>query len=299
MTLGLCRRSCRDRRAVPIEGTGVRRVPLYTRFATMTTLSVSNTLGQIPLAEREQYFLMPHCYVCAAADGIIALDTRHDEYLGFTTEDAQVLTGTVTDWPQCPTRLLPGGMSAPDSPQKESAVPPIADQLCDRQLITPYAWRGKPATPARIPHPHSIVHADFVDTWPKVNANHIVNVLRACVWAAASLRWRGLEYVIEHARHRKRTRANAARTNNPMNPSSSDLVLIYQQVRTFVFTARDRCLLDSLALTDLLATYGYYPSWIIAVRTKPFGAHSWVQDGNTVLNSPLATALEFTPIVVI
>jgi len=76
-------------------------------------------------------------------------------------------------------------------------------------------------------------------------------------------------------------------------------VAAYEKLRPLVFTARDRCLHDSLALVGFLAAEGMFPRWVIGVQTQPFGAHSWVQCGGTVLNDHPDRVRRFRPILVL
>jgi hypothetical protein len=79
----------------------------------------------------------------------------------------------------------------------------------------------------------------------------------------------------------------------------SELVRVFRFLRPLFYTAKDRCLLDSLALVDFLARFDAYPTWVIAVRTRPFAAHSWVLSGTLLLNERLETAEEFVPILAV
>ena len=76
-------------------------------------------------------------------------------------------------------------------------------------------------------------------------------------------------------------------------------IAAYETLRPFVFTARDKCLQDSLALIGFLASEGLFPHWVIGVKTRPFGAHSWVQLGPTVLNDHHDHVRQFVPILVV
>lgn len=73
----------------------------------------------------------------------------------------------------------------------------------------------------------------------------------------------------------------------------------YMRVRPFAFTAHDRCLHDSLTLTQFLAARQLFPQWVIGVKTDPFGAHSWVQSGHTVLNDLHENVRRYRPILVV
>lgn len=75
--------------------------------------------------------------------------------------------------------------------------------------------------------------------------------------------------------------------------------LKFAMLRPFAFTARDQCLRDSLALMAYLAPLGLRAHWIIGVRTRPFGAHSWVQSGDLVLNDHHEHVLAYQPILIV
>ncbi|MCU7375150.1 lasso peptide biosynthesis B2 protein [Paucibacter sp. O1-1] len=76
-------------------------------------------------------------------------------------------------------------------------------------------------------------------------------------------------------------------------------VAAYERLRPLLFTARAQCLLDSLALIGFLARSGFAAHWVVGVRTGPFAAHSWVQNGNTVLNDQHEYVRQFRPIHVV
>lgn len=73
----------------------------------------------------------------------------------------------------------------------------------------------------------------------------------------------------------------------------------YLRLRPFALTTHDRCLHDSLALIHFLTTRGLIAQWVIGVRLRPFGAHSWVQRGSVVLNDQPDHVRAYEPILVV
>jgi len=71
------------------------------------------------------------------------------------------------------------------------------------------------------------------------------------------------------------------------------------RMRPLLFGAQDACLYDSLALTRFLSYYRQYPACVIGVRTAPFGAHCWVQEGGFVFNDAPEYVRRFTPILAV
>ena len=64
-------------------------------------------------------------------------------------------------------------------------------------------------------------------------------------------------------------------------------------------SAADRCLPRSIALALRLARDGLAAQLVIGVRTSPFGAHSWAQHEDEVLNDSVEEVLRFTPILIV
>lgn len=64
-------------------------------------------------------------------------------------------------------------------------------------------------------------------------------------------------------------------------------------------TAAERCLSRSIALAVCLASRGDRSHVVLGVRLSPFGAHSWAQQGDTVLNDSLEEVQRYQPILVV
>ncbi len=61
---------------------------------------------------------------------------------------------------------------------------------------------------------------------------------------------------------------------------------------------QDKCLVWSLAEIRFLAGHNFHPHLVIGVKLEPFGAHAWVQSGETVLSCTLEETRHYTPILV-
>ena len=73
----------------------------------------------------------------------------------------------------------------------------------------------------------------------------------------------------------------------------------FRQLRLYSLTTLDQCLFHALALCRFLSPFGVFPSWVIGVRTHPWGAHSWVQCGDLVLDDTPEHVLEYTPLLIV
>jgi hypothetical protein len=68
-------------------------------------------------------------------------------------------------------------------------------------------------------------------------------------------------------------------------------------LRAWCYTAKRRCLFDSLVLSIYLTREKIPCTLVIAVTTKPFLAHAWVQIGDSVLNDTAEHVQDFQPIL--
>lgn len=131
---------------------------------------------------------------------------------------------------------------------------------------------------------------------PDLTLRHVLGMWASAAVAALWLRFRSLAVIAAHVESLR-----------PPAPESWDLmpdplratVAVYQRARPFAFTARDQCLLDSLALIRYLAVNGFHAQWVIGVSTRPFHAHSWVQYGHVVLNDAHENVRCHRPILVV
>ena len=80
--------------------------------------------------------------------------------------------------------------------------------------------------------------------------------------------------------------------------AASELVAGFQRLRPLLFSTREACLFNSLALIEFLAQHDCYPHWVFGVRARPFAAHCWVQLDHTVLNDGVEHVSRYTPIMV-
>jgi hypothetical protein len=75
------------------------------------------------------------------------------------------------------------------------------------------------------------------------------------------------------------------------------LISSFRQLRIWFYTAHDQCLFDSLVLSVFLTLLKVPCTFVIAVASKPFLAHAWVQVGDMVLNDTAEHVQEFQPLL--
>lgn len=233
--------------------------------------------------------LAPHVHACLSDDQVILLDLRRDKYLAVGGTQSRTLAAVVDGWPT-------------------SSV--VADSLptrCDLSATTKHLLRhglltDEQSDNLRLPAasvPEATESLDAEDAMPAtlIGPWRVLRFLESVTVAAASLRCRSLFAI---ARAVAARRARLAGKSTPFSlEAARDSVAAYEWLRPLLFTSRDACLFDSLALVNFMAREGMFPRWVIGVKTHPFAAHSWVQVECTVLNDLHDHVRKFTPILAV
>jgi hypothetical protein len=244
------------------------------------------------------YFLSPHVHLCVAGKQVVLLDLERDKYLALS--HAHPVGQWVRGWPAAPEQ-------APGTPDEDAPVAApgaenrlLGKMIAQRMLVTDPAL-GKIAAPivtneAKValvePQLHERLRATGGQFW---------NLFRAHAMAKWSLKRWPIKEVVEAARLRKkRASAGPALVRPDLDIERvRALVAAFLYLRPLLYTAHNACLLDSLTLTRFLALYGVFPDWVFGVKTEPFYAHCWVQQGDCVCNDSPDYVGEFAPILVL
>lgn len=239
------------------------------------------------------YLLASHVYVCITDDHGVLLDLKRDKYVGIARGQMKALAACVKGWPGAGE----DGASAQSSP--------FIKNLLTSGVLTTDSARGKAAQPVAVPRPEKTLtrpdlamsaDADLFEMRPAINSGHLVNFLRASIAARLALRWRPIASVVAKVRARK---VFSGATHSADPEAIRALVAAFVYLRPLLFTTKDACLADSLALVLFLAHYRLFPNWVFGVQTGPFAAHCWVQDNDVVLNDTPDHVRRYTPILVV
>ena len=239
------------------------------------------------------YFLSPHVHLCVAGKQVVLLDLERDKYLALS--NTHPLGRWVMGWPAAP------DSQAPDTTDTDSAVSSdaenrlLAKMIAQRMLVTDPAL-GKEAAPIVTDEAKIALVEPQLYERPVATGGQFWNLLRAYAVAKWSLKRRPIKEVVEAARLRKK-RASTGSTLDIKRVRA--LVAAFLYLRPLLYTAHNACLLDSLTLTRFLALYGVFPDWVFGVKTEPFYAHCWVQQGGYVFNDSPDYVGEFAPLLVL
>lgn len=232
--------------------------------------------------------LARHVRACECEGQVILLDLRRSKYLAVGSAVAHALADRVQHWPV-----------GADWPMKATAaaeqpkIDAFAERLATQDLLTSNT-RDREGDPV-IPEANaSLDYGDF--TGEPIPPSRIASFLFSAARAAWWLRLRSL-HAIAGTLATRRARLNGDSCGSLEASKAASAMFV--RLRPLVFTSHEKCLFDSLALMAFLASEGHFPRWVIGVKTNPFGAHSWVQQGTTVLNDQHEYVRRFRPILVV
>jgi hypothetical protein len=232
--------------------------------------------------------LAPHVYACHSDDQVILLDLLRDKYLAVGGPQMRNLSSAVDGWP---------AGAAADTPVSPADLRTLTTRLLSQGLLTDQRLGYARLPSASLEEATSTLSDHDVEQEPLIGPRRLFRFLLSTAAAAASLRFRSLLAVVRAAAAR---RARLARDSEPLPlEAARNAVAAFERMRPLVFTARDKCLFDSLALVSFLAHEEMFPRWVIGVKTRPFAAHSWVQSEGVVLNDLHDHVRAYTPILVI
>jgi hypothetical protein len=229
--------------------------------------------------------LAGHVRACAMSDQIVLLDLRRSRYLALGLRQWERLMGTADG----------SHMVRPASQDDQQGdTRRLASALLRQGILTDLP-RPCPRGEA-VETPEASLDVRDPMPYSAIGASRAWRFVAAATWASASLRLRSLRAIVDHVAGRSN---KLDRVGAPCQRSLRDAVAAFDALRPLMFTAEDKCLYDSLALTCFLANEGHKTQWVIGVKTQPFAAHSWVQVGPVVLNDLHENVRSFRPILVV
>jgi hypothetical protein len=257
------------------------------------------------------YRIPSHVHVCVTGDGSVLLDLKRDKYFGIGRQDTLHLAAVVEGWPK-----LSREYNLDESRSREDAER-ICRTMLDEGLLlragapalerfskrrgtenstngAPVGWRAESRIDMTAPF---VSVGDELEVGADIRFMHVVRVAAAYAWALYSLRGRPPMATVEAVRAQKNRRPEAGALWDLERIAS--LIDIFRRLRPYLFAAEGRCLVHALTIVRFLGSHGVYPDWVIGVATQPWGAHSWVQWGNYLLDTNPEKVCRYTPILVV
>jgi hypothetical protein len=240
----------------------------------------------------QPYLLAPHVYPCVSGQHVVLMDLERDKYVAVAPADR--LADWVCGWPV-------GSMHAPDSARDgDAGSRALVSQMLAHGMLVSDPHVGKPAAPVSATRAaRSLVEFDL-DARFRTGAALLWRFGRSYLQAQLSLKLRPIQAIVETVRERKTRMLRVSRDPQPADPVRlRELVCAFTRLRPLFYTLRSACLLDSLTMVRFLAAEGIHPDWVFGVKTEPFDAHCWVQQGEIVLNDAPDRVRQYSPILVV
>ena len=214
--------------------------------------------------------LQPHVHAVRIGADLVFLDVRQDRYLCWPSADGL--------------DLLAGAR------RMRVRRPEQLDALQSAGLVTDHPGDAAPARAA-------MVRLPAADLWAApasaLGWRDRLDALRS--WRDAA-RFQGLSFADLAAFAADRPRG--ADPDRPPEAGLRRLVAAFQAWAPWT-PGSAKCLRRSYLLLRLLRRHGYDARWVIAVRTWPFVAHSWLQAGELALDDAHERLVAYRPILVI
>lgn len=223
---------------------------------------------------------------CAIGNQVILLDLQRGRYFGVVADPQCGMSQHIDGWPG------PEGVAASALSRRAAE---LTNRLSAQGVLTPPG-------PVRDCRPHLDEAASTLDAYAAGAPRRPRLQGAAGFIASASLAWTWLQVCSLGSIARRITAGRpqpSAAVRAEMCRPLGDAVCEFESLRPLVFTTRDNCLFDSLALLHFLGRGGIHARWVVGVRIQPFGAHSWLQIGDMVLNDLHENVRRFRPILVV
>lgn len=161
------------------------------------------------------------------------------------------------------------------------------DRLCAMGVLRREAAPSRPRLCAA-----TAPTTSFLDRpWRRPPVRAVIGAAGRTTRAMAALRYGGLAHTLEKL-------ATAARPTVGGGEQTVLAASAFAELR-FALRTLDRCLPLSIALARVAKRTNPDVRLVLGVACNPFGAHAWVQHGDTVLNDRLDAVATFTPILAV
>jgi hypothetical protein len=232
------------------------------------------------------YFLSVHAYCCEFDDGAILLDLRSDTYLGIDAQHLSNLRARIGNWPD-------SDRNDQEVEQHDvSASEGLLVDLLSRGVLTTTPT-SRQSSSARNPTT-ALTVTSSERTRSGIPLTHIAQFFIALLVVMSRLKRNRLPALLDWLRQRQ---SSIRRGNSVPDKEIVQRLASFLRLRIWCYTARQRCLFDSLVLTVYLTNARIPCVFVIGVASKPFLAHSWVQIGESVLNDTAEYAQTFKTIL--
>lgn len=239
-------------------------------------------------AKERRFRVSAHVSVCYTSDYAVLLDSRSSRYVGIPMLTAIALEIYVSGWP-----ASPGASASEICHDTHDCI----DELLSAGLISEsYAYTPTSPLCSDLPPPRRALIDGYTEDSVRFTLPDAFRFAGAVLVAAYFVRLRAICFFVRRVRARRERRKLSGSVT--LTAEVADLVSRFDRLFLTAFSASDNCLFHSAALCEYLAYHSVFPRFVLGVATNPFGAHCWLQEGDTVVNDEPAHAGNYVPILV-
>lgn len=252
----------------------------------------------IDLHTSKQYFVARNTFGGLVEGGAVLLNLDTEEYIGIDCDAASQLASAVTGWSLTDGEPQSSSRSSLQGSPKTSADAPAANsdlvsELLSMGYLTNRPEQAKILTSVSVHAADSLFDTAMVMGRGSSRSGHRSSLVAAILWAMHTVRHGSMRWLTTHAANGSPADLREEIDVEAILP----LLRSFRMTRTWFYSADGLCLLDSVALGKFLLWQGLSPTLVIGVKTRPFGAHAWVQIGSFVLNDKVENVRMHTPIL--
>jgi hypothetical protein len=243
----------------------------------------------------DAYYLNSNVFPCITQNGTVLLHLSRNLYYGLAKSDAFYLERIVTNWPRQENN---GGSSGAPIILDDASVRSLLQTLLRVEVLQQVPPRRSEINTAAISLDGSLVSVgDEIAPETMVDSIYLASFLFSMFSSAIYLRCRSLKSTVRLVSRRK-ARAIVDGYVYDRN-RAAHFVFAFRRLRPYFFVADGHCLFHALTLINFLSIHGEYPFWVLGVRTGPWGAHSWVQQGDDLLDTNPEKICGYEPILAV
>jgi len=241
-----------------------------------------------PQSHGDARYLAAHLYAAEVNGAAVLLDLLSLQYYAVDAQSLSALRANVVDWP-C-SRAAPHGRDSIGASAASSL-----DSLTAKGFLSSsrperlFSHRGTAAITAC--HPVWDMRAS-----PSETLRMLCRLLSAYVTTMVYIRRKHVAPLL--TRIAPLGSIYADQCVAPSKERLVTLVTLYAKLRVWFYTAKHRCLFDSLVLLAVLQKYAIPARLTIGVSSRPFSAHAWIQVSDCVIDDSVEHVREYTPILV-
>lgn len=246
-----------------------------------------------PDLESSSISLPDHVSFCEVGESLVFLDLRQDRYRLIEGHGAAAIRSLYARSPEVSEQF------APYSARKASEDH-VLSQLEGTGLIAIGGDPGRSVKPFVKTRAKGSIAVDLSRPPKPPRIDAFASVFQAVLRAHLLRRSRGFEAAVDRIR-RGKARFAVRKANN--SSCSKDQVVEYikryYSSRPFLYTWKDQCFFEALALSLYLQAKHRPVDWVFGVKIDPFAAHCWLESDGLVVNDTAERVSDYTPILVV